>query len=138
MHSDKEIAAFLNKHNGFSEGIIEELSLTDYGTTFEIRMTHDWAKPDGEKTWPAPKFVILRFRLMQELHITNALTPPMLRSPESINWGLNEVAIVKLLANEAPFSLGRNYPGFHRLAFLWEGERRIDVVFSELEVVLPE
>ena len=64
--------------------------------------------------------------------MSNALNSKMLRNPESINWGLNEVALVKVVDDRLQIYEHSPVPLTH-LAFLWEGERRIDVIFSELE-----
>ena len=127
-----EVETWLAKHKGLSECIIEQLTLRHYGTTFEVVINYVWdangsLRPDLDE----PRQIIVRFLLVQELRINNALTREMLVAPENINWGLNEVAQVTLV--KEPDQICSD-PSFMHLAFLWEGNRRIDVVFAELEV----
>lgn len=135
----RDIENFFHDHKGFSECIIEELVLKDYGTTFEVVFNYVWTD-SGELR---PNFnhrndIVLRFHLVQQLQICNALTASMLRNPESINWGLNEVALLKVIDEHASQADETSWPPLTHVAFLWEGDRRIDVVFVELEVLYQE
>jgi hypothetical protein len=128
----KNIEKFLIEHRGFAECIIEEFLLTDYGTTFEVAINYIW-DTTGElrSNIDEPQTIVLRFRLVQELRINNALTEQMLRHPQDINWGLNEIAGIKIVSNAV--EAGSEHSFIH-LAFVWEGDRRIEVIFSEFEV----
>lgn len=127
----QEVETWIAKHNGFSECIIERLVLSHYGTTFEVVMNYIWdANGSVRSDLDESRQIIIRFLLVQELRINNALTRELLVASENINWGLNEVALVTLVKERD--QLGSD-PSFMHLAFLWEGNRRIDVVFSQLE-----
>ena len=129
----KDIEKFLIEHQGFKECIIEEFRLTDYGTTFEVAINYIWdAIGQLRSNIDEPQRLVLRFRLVQELHINNALTQQMLRHPENINWGLNEIARIKFVKETV--EAGSERPFMH-LAFVWEGDRRIEVIFSEFEAL---
>ena len=135
----RDIERFFHDHKDFSECIIEELVLKDYGTTLEVVFNYVWT--DSGELLPnlnEPNDVVLRFHLVQQLQICNALTASMLRNPESINWGLNEVALLKVINDHASQADETSSPPLTHVAFLWEGDRRIDVVFVELEVIYPE
>ena len=56
----------------------------------------------------------------------------MFRHPENINWGFNEIARIKHVGNKVEADSEHS---FIHLAFVWEGDRRIDVVFVEFEVL---
>lgn len=128
----KHIEKFLIEHRGFAECIIEEFLLTDYGTTFEVAINYIWdATGKLRSNIDEPQTIVLRFKLIQELHINNALTGQMLRHPEDINWGLNEIARIKLVSDTV--EAGSEYSFIH-LVFVWEGDRRMEVIFSEFEV----
>lgn len=131
----KEIEEFLKTHKGFSECIIDELSLKDYATTLEVVFNYIWTDTGEVRAdLDEPKPVGLRFRQVQELRITNALNSSMLDHPELINWGYNEVALVKVASESDVLHTSQtSVNGFTHVAFLWEGDRRIDVVFSEFE-----
>ena len=136
----KEIEEFLKKHKDFSECIIEELSLKDYGTTLEVVFNYIWTESGQPRAnLDEPTNIGLRFRLVQELHINNALNSSMLHDPGSINWGLNEVALVEVVNDSTALQTYEpSLAPLNHLAFLWEADRRIDVVFSELEVFWPQ
>ena len=129
----KDIERFLIEHRGFAECIIEKFLLTDYGTTFEVAINYIWdAVGKVRSKIDESQVILLRFRSVQELHINNALTQQMLRHPQEIDWGLNEIARLVLVSDTV--DAGAEHLSLH-LAFIWEGDRRIDVIFSELEVV---
>jgi hypothetical protein len=140
IKGDNDIRLFLKAHGSFSECIIEQIKLSDYGTTLEVTLTCNWA--EGSQTRKAknsgPTNMSLSFRLVQELRVSNGLNVAMLNNPESLNWGLNEVSAVQVV-DEDPLFWPRpfEYRRFSHVVFLWEGERRIDVVFVSLDVDTP-
>jgi hypothetical protein len=128
-----EVERWLAQHNGFSECIIERLVVSHYGTTFEVVINNIWDANGSLRSDLEESFlIILRFSLVQELHVNNALTHQMRIAPQNVNWGLNEVALVILVKDS---DLIHSDTSLMHIAFLWEGTRRIDVVFSELEVL---
>ena len=48
------------------------------------------------------------------------------------DWGLNEIASLKLISDTG--DANSEHPFLH-MAFVWEGDRRIDVIFLEFEVL---
>jgi len=131
----EQIEAFLREHKGFSECIIEELALKDYGTTLEVRFNYVWSDSgDIRANLNEPFNIVLKFRLVEELHIKNSLSYSMLTKPKSINWGLNEIALLKVVGDSDALPTSESSGTlFTHLVFLWEGDRRIDVIFSEFE-----
>ena len=127
----REIENVLRQHKEFSECIIEEFVLRDYATTFEVVINYIW-NVDGtiRSNVNEPVRVRLTFRSVQELRFINALTDQMLKNPEAINWGLNEVSLIRLEKDPV-----ESIETLTQVAFLWEGDRRIDVYFIELEVI---
>ena len=128
----KNVEKFLIEHRGFAECIIQEFLLTDYGTTFEVAINYIWdATGEIGLNIDESQTIVLRFKLVRELRINNALTEQMLTHPDDINWGLNEIARIKLVSDAV--EAGSEHSFIH-LAFVWEGNRRIEVIFSEFEV----
>jgi hypothetical protein len=126
----------LEQYNQLAECILLEMNWTHSGTTAELVFNYVWT--DGGKIRPnleQEEIVVVKFKLVQEFYIKNALNDAMLAQPERINWGLNEIAFVKIEENEAFL---KNYRflsiPFHHAVILWEDERRIDIVFGDLEV----
>jgi len=133
----EQIEAFLREHKGFSECIIEEFIFKDYGTTLEVRLNYVWSDwGDIRANLNEPRNIILKFRLVEDLHIKNSLSHSMLTEPESINWGLNEIALLKVVGDTNALQTPEpSEPLFTHVVFLWEGDRRIDIVFSEFEAL---
>ncbi len=128
---------WLRDHNHFSECIIEEMRLNDYGTTLELLLNYIWANGRTLRSkLDEPELITLRFSLVQEIHIINALTPAMVAGPEQLNWGINEVALVEINADGLATQYNALPKPFYRCTFKWEGmQRRIDLVFWQLELV---
>lgn len=141
VNGDNDIRRLLKEHGNFAECVIEQMTLSDYGTTFTVVMSCDWAQRSRrqEDESSPPIFISFSFRLVQELHVTNALNAAMLTIPESLNWGMNEVSAVQVVEENPIFWPNPHQDRrFSRVAFLWEGGRRIDVVFSDLDVEVPD
>lgn len=132
-----EIEELLNSLHHLSECVIEQFNWKDYGTTLEVVFDYIWTDDQRLRSdLERPFHVTLKFRCVQELHLNNALNQYMCARPEEIGWGINEVAMVKVKAEEEALEPYRLLPiPFHHVVFLWEGERRIDIIFSELEVL---
>ena len=114
------------------------MKLTNYGTTFKVYLSSGWSSDDVDtRTSFSANRILLSFRLVQELHISNALNAAMLSSPQSLNWGMNEISVMKLADSSVPWPGPLQNHYFHRAEFLWEGERKITVVFRELHVAYP-
>lgn len=132
--SKVEIKELLESYHNLSECVIEQINWTDFGTTVEVVFDYIWTddgriRPDLEH----PENVTLKFRLVQEFRMHNALNAAMCAHPEEMGWGLNEIAVARV--NDDVYDQYRFLPvPFNHVAFLWEDERRIDIIFSELEV----
>jgi hypothetical protein len=131
-----DIARILDGYHGLSECVIESVLLKDYGTTVEIGFDYIWDDEGNvRKDLDRVKELTLRFRIVQVFHMENALNASMSRHPENINWGLNEVALVRVVSDDSlPAYAALSVP-FNRVDLLWEDERRITLIFSELEVL---
>ena len=52
-----------------------------------------------------------------------------------MNWGMNEIALIRLEDDENMLAPYRDLPlEHHHVAVLWEDDRRIDIVFVHLEI----
>ncbi len=131
-----EIRELLRSYHNFSECIIEDMRWRDYATTLDVMFNYIWDGQEGISLDPKqPELVVVRFKLVQEFRLNNALNSYMCAHPEELNWGLNEVAMVKISDDDAP----QSYPflpiSFNHVILLWEGERKIDILFSEMEIL---
>jgi hypothetical protein len=109
-----EIEELLNSLHHLSEGVIEQFSRKDYGTTLEVVFNYIWTDDQRLRSdLERPFNVALKFRCVQELHMNNALNKYMCAHPEEIGWGINEVAVVKAKAEEEapePYRLLFRFP----------------------------
>ena len=77
MFEAEEIEEFLRQHNAFAECIIEELALKHYGTTFEVVINYIWNADGGIRSRSRrSQENLLRFQLVEELNVNNALRLP--------------------------------------------------------------
>lgn len=132
-----QIGELLGQYRYFSECIILGIEWRDYGTTVDIEFqcmgNADTKAPGGVQR--SNRFLV-RFFLVQEFHIWNYLNDSMVERPDRINWGLNEIALARLDYDE---ELTRSYEhlpvSFHHISLLWEGDRRITVVCTAIEII---
>jgi hypothetical protein len=125
-----KISTSLKGYNFFQECIIEEVIFKDYLTTLEISLNNIWTNEgtirndlDKEKD-----IVLLRFKGLDSFQVRNYLTSGLKTNLDKINWGFNEISIVKVEnASE----------GFIKFSFLWESNRTIELIFSEFELIKP-
>ena len=132
---DRQIKAL----NDLQESILLDVVWKDYGTTIELHFnsvlrSQNDVGTDVEKE----KLVVLRFYSVQELLVRNFLNDSMLIDPSQLNWGLSEISMVKLERNSKALAYYESpIIPLNHVVILWEGERKIDIIFSGLEVDLP-
>jgi hypothetical protein len=132
----EQIEKLLDSYHSLSECVIETISLSDYGTTVEVVFNYIWDEEGNVRgDLERPKELVLRFRIVQEFHLANALNAYMCEFPREINWGLNEISRAALLSDDSLNRYGSLPIPFQHMVFYWEGERRLDIIFSELEIL---
>ena len=136
MPGATQMVKTIEQYHQFAECILVEINWTNYGTTAELVFNYVWTD-DGKigSNLEQAEIVVLKFKRVQEFHLKNALNDDILAQPERINWGLNEIACVRIEDNADVLKSYRSLSiPFHHAAILWEDERRIDIVFGDLEV----
>ncbi|MGD2154776.1 MAG: hypothetical protein PVG79_16025 [Gemmatimonadales bacterium] len=135
MNDLTSMQALLRAYRDLSECIVERIAWRDFGTTVAITFRYIWKEDgrlrgrDDERLW-----VELTFKLVQEFHLRNSLTPQVAEDPSVIDWGRTEVAWVQILEDESSMKYdGYPLPFFHA-EVRWEGRTWMDIVFAELEV----
>ena len=131
----REIEDILTSFNNFEDCIIEDITFKQFG--FRIEFLFHYIFDDNKNIRPElNRKVNLAFIGVKEFRIKNNWNDAILESPENINWGSNEVSIIKisgsdsyLLKNDNPFSDFK----FYHVLFLFEHRRRFDIVFQKLE-----
>jgi len=127
-----QIQAFLQKHFEFAECIIESIVFSKYATSVTICVNSIWDSSGNvrEDLNRKRQIVVMEFQLVKTFTLINDWTTSMIEEPEAIGWGLNEIALVRSLPPES-----QSEPvDFVKVEFLWEGNRRIEVVFCGLDV----
>ncbi len=138
IYESKElIAEYLLENRSFEECLLVDVRWKHFGTVIELVFNYIWHSDGSVLPEYAPiDLRILVLRNVQELHLWNALNEHMTLHPDKLNWGLSEVASVRLVEDEVVLSTYQalSVP-FHHLRCNWETNRQIDVVFSTLEVL---
>ena len=137
LESAVQITKFIEKHHEFAECVLVEVRWQNYGTVLDLLFDYIWAD-DGtvRPDYLPPVLKTLRFHVVQEFHLANGLTVHTSLRPGALNWGLSEVAAVRLLDDETLLDPYGHLPvSLHHVRCVWEGERRIDLIFSSLEVL---
>lgn len=135
--SQEMIAEYLRENRSFEECLLVDLRWRHFGTVIELVFDFTWTGDGSVRSeYLPPDLKTLALRNVQELHVHNALSEHMSLHPEELNWGLSEVAAVRLLEHDEFLSKYGTLPvSLHHLRCSWDGGRRIDVVFSTLEVL---
>ncbi len=135
LESAAAICSYLEQQRHFAQCILEDLCWRHYGTVLELVFDYIWTdEGDVRPEYAGKNIKTMVLRNVQELHMWNALNEHMTLHPDDLNWGLSEVAAVRLieddtlLANYAKLSVP-----FHHLGLRWEGDRRVDVIFGTME-----
>jgi hypothetical protein len=131
-----KIAALLERYRAFQECLLRGVRLSNFGTALVLEFDYVW---DDDKPASAvlsdPRVVYLELGGLHEARIVTALPASVLEDPAGANWGLTEVAVVRLIEqSDLLWKYHESALALHHLAILWEGESRIDVVFTSLDV----
>jgi hypothetical protein len=110
-----EIDAWLASVGALSEALIEELCLTKFGYSCRV-VVKRVIRPDG-RVLDEPGRATFELDGVQRVTMDGGLTPQMLEHPESINWGLSEVAVVRVAPAE----------DWIHFEALWEQDRKIHI-----------
>lgn len=132
----REIGEVLKQHRSFEECLLREVRTTRFGTAVELRFGYVWDNDDpaGIRAADEPLPVTLHLELVREIRLMNELPAAVLAAPERADWGLTEVALVRLETSSELIAAhhARSAAPLHHLVVEWEGDRRLDVVFERL------
>jgi hypothetical protein len=136
LESAELITDYLNRYRRFEDRLLQDVRWRLYGTVIELEFDYVWSDNGAIRSeYEQPNLKVLALHNVQEFHLWNGLTEHMSLHPEDLNWGLSEVASVRVV--DDPVVLGKYQHvavPLHHLRCAWEGERRIDIVFATLEV----
>jgi hypothetical protein len=130
-----EMQALVHAYRDFAECIVESIEWFDHGTSIGITFDYIW-KPDGRVRADDEErlLVHLRFKLVHEFEMKNALKPAVLTDESAIGWGLCEVSRLVVQDDErSRWVQGSTIPT-HHASLRREAGAWIDIVFGKLEV----
>lgn len=131
-----EMEELLEEHRSFEECLLQEVKTACFGTVVKLYFAYIWddGDPDGGLVADEPRTVTLCLESVRELRFLTALPAGVLAEPERADWGLTEVALVRL--EEASELLtahrARSDAPLQHLVAEWEGDRRLDCIFERL------
>jgi hypothetical protein len=138
MDDRASIDEALARYRHFQECLLRELRMTEFGITLELDFEYIWDDEDatGATLAATSRLVTLALDLVQEVRVITAPPRAIVAEPERADWGLTEVALVRLMPSSD--LLDKHHEAdvpLHHLVVEWEGDRRVDVIFARLRVV---
>jgi hypothetical protein len=88
----------LRRHRNLEECLLEDVRWRRYGSEIHLVFNSVWDE-SGElraRILEEPRHVEIRGLGVHELELVNNLSRGMVENPEQLNWGLAEVAVVRL------------------------------------------
>lgn len=115
------VSQWLVDNDDVGEWLLEDVRWMTYGYAFQLQFLQ---VIDGDgKVVEHPIQAKIHLDAVYFFQLESGLTPPMVEGPEYINWGLSEVASVRLDLTEAARL---------NLRIRWEDARRIDIEFQRV------
>jgi hypothetical protein len=121
-----KLNAELDRWQRFEDCLLSGMSLIDFGYSLKFTFNYIWT--EGHHIRPSilenPCPVIITLEGVDQMTLLGGLTPAMKDRPDLINWGLSEVSQVVCTDHEDRAVL----------SVRWEGDRRIDVIFTSYRI----
>lgn len=118
-----EAAKRLESMSGLEEAILTDLTTRNFGFSVDLLFIIPVGAASGTG---AERRVRIELDGVHRLLLEGGLTEQMISSPESINWGLGEVALVRI---------GQEEEGRASIEVLWEGDRKIEAISQGIKIV---
>jgi hypothetical protein len=131
----------LKSYKYFQECILLDLDWKHHGLVLDLVFDYVWDKSGTIRRDEKIERVIIRLSLVQEVQFMTGLDYTALDNIENLNWGMDEIAIVKII-NDG--ELLYKYRSFDRQLFHllvdWdfssiEFKRNLNVIFSEMKII---
>ncbi len=126
----------LSRYKFLQECILTSINFSNQLTDVELSFNYIYDK-DGKlrSDLDRNQIVTIKLGLVQVFKIEGNLNYHQLSNPEMINWGLNEISIIKVLDNSTLLKehISLSAKLFH-LEVLWETNRRIDIIFNSMKI----
>ena len=136
-----ETHRLLLDHYRFGECLIHDVSWHDHGATIRIVVNYIWSDFEGSQKnfgtlrsdLDVPLLVTLQFYSVQEFLLHNAW--PETYDLNNLGWSHSEISGIRIVRDSDLLSPYRNHddPYLH-VQFFWEGDRRIDIVCTSMDI----
>ena len=136
MREIRDIAKLIEDYGSFQEAIIDHMEWRHYATEIAI-LLNLITESDGavRRNLETPHHMMLVFGLVRSFHLQGGMTPMMEKEIMQIDWGINEIALIRYDAQDGQLRVsGEHLPVNHCIQFLWEGRRQISIEFGTLTV----
>lgn len=119
----------LSRFRNFDQCLLREVRLVRFGTELELEFEYIWDDHRADGVLLAEPFprVVIRLEVVDSVDMRLELPPGLLEDPNEVNWGLSEVAMVRV--EKLPHEDRR-----HRLEVRWETDRRITATFRRMRI----
>ncbi|HEX2868062.1 MAG TPA: hypothetical protein VHO03_13535 [Ignavibacteriales bacterium] len=126
----------LKKYNYFDDCYLKEIKWSNNFIGLDIIIDYIWEGKKVRKNLDEEKLIKLSFSHVQKFIFYNNLDSNFFKYEDEIGWGFNNFSIIKLENNSEMLAPYLGFPRkFNHLSILWESERRIDIVFGDLEAI---
>ena len=131
-----EIQRLLDRYRRFQECLLRGLRLEQHGLRLVLEFDYIWDRT-ADDVWQVvaePSPVVVSLDPVEQASIVLNMPVGIVEDPSQADWGLSEVAMVRLEEAPAP------PPGIsvtaqrHKLTVVWERDQWIEVVFRRLRL----
>jgi hypothetical protein len=136
MKDFSEIRDALSRYKFLQECILTNVNFVNHLADVDISFNYIYDVNGNFRTdMNRNQIVTLRLSLIQWFQMNGGLTSNQLLYPEKMDWGSSEVSIVRISSDSALLKehVSLNIR-LHHLEILWETNRRIDIIFSTMEI----
>ena len=120
------ISQWLGQSGNLFEALMDEVSFVHFG--YSARVVFSIVVDLDGIPLKEYRSVVFDLEGVQHLMVNGGLNPYMLEHPEEINWGLSEVARVRVTPSETGV----------KFEAIWEDERRVEVDCHRAALTVPE
>jgi len=122
------IANKLNEYNNFQECILEDIVISDFGTSVSISFNYIWLNEKQIRANLNEKHLVtIKLFLVNKFLIENQLPQVLIDSPSNMDWGINEISRINVLESSNNI--------FYTLEIVWESKRKIILEFQTMLIV---
>ena len=134
MNDRQVVEDELARYRNFEECLLEEFRWRDAGRVLELELLYIWADADAGAVLDDARRVVVRLGDAVAVTIESPLTAVMLENPDRLNWGVKEIAQLRVAR---PTELAARPEGLEdmlQLVAAWEGRGRIDILFRTMAI----